>query len=164
MSLTGFITFGWVFIMFCWIEHPWICEAPDNPLDSSIVMRLKQFRAMNKLKKVALKVYLFLVSYSSLLKTFTSFHDLVHIVQFWNFYLISRFLFIQFIAETLTEEEISGLKSLFQSMDLDNSGSLTMDELKQGLAKQGTILSQSEVHELLKAVNCYSSLFSQEYI
>ena len=40
------------------IEHPWIRggEAPDNPIDSAVLSRLKQYRAMNKLKKLALKV------------------------------------------------------------------------------------------------------------
>ena len=31
-------------------------EAPDKPLDSTVLVRIKQFRAINKLKKVALKV------------------------------------------------------------------------------------------------------------
>ena len=40
-------------------DHPWIREdgeASDKPLDSTVINRMKQFRAMNKLKKVALKV------------------------------------------------------------------------------------------------------------
>lgn len=39
--------------------HPWISvdgEAPDKPLDNAVLSRLKQFTAMNKLKKLALKV------------------------------------------------------------------------------------------------------------
>ncbi|MED6106193.1 Calcium-dependent protein kinase 25 [Stylosanthes scabra] len=39
--------------------HPWIQEngvAPDKPLDSAVLNRLKQFSAMNKLKKMALRV------------------------------------------------------------------------------------------------------------
>jgi hypothetical protein len=31
-------------------------EAPDKPLDSAVLSRLKQFSAMNKLKKMALRV------------------------------------------------------------------------------------------------------------
>lgn len=31
-------------------------EASDKPIDSAVLSRLKQFRAMNKLKKLALKV------------------------------------------------------------------------------------------------------------
>ncbi|VFQ63163.1 unnamed protein product [Cuscuta campestris] len=72
--------------------HPWICEngvAPDRALDPAVLSRLKQFSAMNKLKKMALRV----------------------------------------IAESLSEEEIAGLTEMFKSMDTDNSGAITFDEL-----------------------------------
>ncbi|KAJ4701144.1 putative Calcium-dependent protein kinase [Melia azedarach] len=39
--------------------HPWIVDdtvAPDKPLDSAVLSRLKHFSAMNKLKKMALRV------------------------------------------------------------------------------------------------------------
>jgi hypothetical protein len=41
--------------------HPWVQVdgvAPDKPLDSAVLSRLKQFSAMNKLKKMALIVSL----------------------------------------------------------------------------------------------------------
>ncbi|GMJ09494.1 calmodulin-domain protein kinase cdpk isoform 2 [Hibiscus trionum] len=41
------------------LRHPWVQVdgvAPDKPLDSVVLSRLKQFSAMNKLKKMALKV------------------------------------------------------------------------------------------------------------
>lgn len=41
--------------------HPWVQVdgvAPDKPLDSAVLSRLKQFSAMNKLKKMALRVIL----------------------------------------------------------------------------------------------------------
>ena len=41
--------------------HPWlqtIGSVPDKPLDSAVLSRLKQFSAMNKLKKMALRVSL----------------------------------------------------------------------------------------------------------
>ncbi|KAF8020483.1 hypothetical protein BT93_G1024 [Corymbia citriodora subsp. variegata] len=41
------------------LEHHWIKEggdASDKPIDSAVLSRMKQFRAMNKLKKLALKV------------------------------------------------------------------------------------------------------------
>ncbi|CAM8986963.1 unnamed protein product [Rhodiola kirilowii] len=41
------------------LEHPWIKEggdASDAPIDGAVLSRMKQFRAMNKLKKMALKV------------------------------------------------------------------------------------------------------------
>ncbi|KAB5564559.1 hypothetical protein DKX38_004613 [Salix brachista] len=97
------------------LNHPWMREdgASDKPLDIAVLTRMKQFRAMNKLKKVALKV----------------------------------------IAENLSEEEIMGLKEMFKSMDTDNSGTITFEELKAGLPKLGTKLSESEVRQLMEAAD-----------
>lgn len=44
--------------------HPWIQEegvAPDRPIDPAVQSRLKQFSAMNKLKKMALRVSSFVL-------------------------------------------------------------------------------------------------------
>lgn len=98
------------------LNHPWIREdgdASDKPIDIAVLTRMKQFRAMNKLKKVALKV----------------------------------------IAENLSEEEIMGLKEMFRTMDTDNSGTITYEELKAGLPKLGTKLSESEVRQLMEATD-----------
>ncbi|CAN1743652.1 Calcium-dependent protein kinase 1 [Linum perenne] len=98
------------------LNHPWMREdgdASDKPLDIAVLSRMKQFRAMNKLKKVALKV----------------------------------------IAESLSEEEIMGLKEMFKSMDTDNSGTITYEELKAGLPKLGTKLSESEVRQIMEAAD-----------
>ncbi|KAK7400971.1 hypothetical protein VNO78_12280 [Psophocarpus tetragonolobus] len=98
------------------LNHPWIMEdgeAPDKPLDNAVLNKLKQFRAMNQFKKVALRV----------------------------------------IAGCLSEEEIMGLKEMFKGMDTDNSGTITIEELKQGLAKQGTKLSEQEVKQLMEAAD-----------
>ncbi|KAG5053255.1 hypothetical protein AAZX31_02G262600 [Glycine max] len=98
------------------LNHPWIKEdgeAPDTPLDNAVLNRLKQFRAMNEFKKVALRV----------------------------------------IAGCLSEEEIMGLKQMFRGMDTDNSGTITIEELKQGLAKQGTKLTEQEVKQLMEAAD-----------
>lgn len=51
--------------------HPWIADdnAPDKPIDSAVLSRLKKFSAMNKLKKMALRVRIdsILFSYISLI-------------------------------------------------------------------------------------------------
>lgn len=57
-----------------------------------------------------------------------------------------------------------GLKEMFKSIDTDNSGTITLEELKQGLAKQGTKLSEYEAKQLMEAVSeisfyLYSSFF-----
>ncbi|WOL11429.1 calcium-dependent protein kinase 2-like [Canna indica] len=65
---------------------------------------MKQFRAMNKLMKLALKV----------------------------------------IAENLFEEDIKRLEQMFTNMDTDNSGTITYEELKSGLAQLGSKLSEAK--------------------
>ncbi|KAF7815829.1 calcium-dependent protein kinase 2-like [Senna tora] len=98
------------------LEHPWIREdgnASDKPIDSAVLSRMKQFRAMNKLKKLALKV----------------------------------------IAENLSEEEIQGLKAMFTNMDTDKSGTITYDELKAGLQRLGSKLTEAEVKQLMEAAD-----------
>ncbi|AEE82415.2 calcium-dependent kinase-like protein [Arabidopsis thaliana] len=96
------------------LEHPWMkSEAPDKPIDNVVLSRMKQFRAMNKLKKLALKV----------------------------------------IAEGLSEEEIKGLKTMFENMDMDKSGSITYEELKMGLNRHGSKLSETEVKQLMEAAD-----------
>nr|DAD23359.1 TPA_asm: hypothetical protein HUJ06_024822 [Nelumbo nucifera] len=98
------------------LEHPWIKEdgeASDKPIDSAVLFRMKQFRAMNKLKKLALKV----------------------------------------IAENLSAEEIKGLKAMFTNMDTDKSGTITYEELKTGLARLGSKLSEAEVKQLMEAAD-----------
>ncbi|KAL9236927.1 hypothetical protein vseg_011539 [Gypsophila vaccaria] len=98
------------------LEHPWMKEggdASDKPIDSAVLCRMKQFRAMNKLKKLALKV----------------------------------------IAQNMSEEEIKGIKAMFTNMDTDNSGSITYEELKTGLAQLGSKLTEAEVKQLMEAAD-----------
>lgn len=61
--------------------------------------------------------------------------------------------FIQVIAEALSEEEIKGLKTMFANMDTDKSGTITYEELKTGLARLGSKLTETEVKQLMDAVS-----------
>lgn len=53
-----------------------------------------------------------------------------------------------------------GLKEMFKGMDTDNSGTITLEELKQGLAKQGTKLTEYEVQQLMEAVSHFQTSIS----
>nr|UXX22574.1 calmodulin-domain protein kinase 10 [Hevea brasiliensis] len=100
--------------------HPWVQVdgvAPDKPLDSAVLSRLKQFSAMNKIKKIAIRV----------------------------------------IAESLSEEEIAGLKQMFKMIDADNSGHITLEELKTGLERVGANLKDSEINGLMQAADIDNS-------
>lgn len=56
------------------------------------------------------------------------------------------------IAENLSTEEIKGLQQMFNNMDTDRSGTITLDELKVGLHKLGSKLSEEEIKQLMEAV------------
>lgn len=43
---------------------------------------------------------------------------------------------------------------MFANMDTDNSGTITYEELKTGLARIGSRLSEAEVKQLMEAVSC----------
>lgn len=57
------------------------------------------------------------------------------------------------IAENLAEEEIKGLKQMFNNIDTDRSGTITYEELKSGLSKLGSKLSEFEIKQLMEAVS-----------
>lgn len=96
--------------------HPWVQvdgAAPDKPLDSAVLTRLKQFSAMNKLKKIAIRV----------------------------------------IAESLSEEEIAGLKEMFKMIDTDSSGQITLEELQNGLERVGANVKDVDIYGLMQAAD-----------
>ncbi|KAK6942497.1 EF-hand domain, partial [Dillenia turbinata] len=100
--------------------HPWVQVdgvAPDKPMDSAVLSRLKQFSAMNKLKKIAIRV----------------------------------------IADSLSEEEIAGLREMFKMIDTDGSGQITLEELKVGLERVGADLKDSEITRLMDAADIDNS-------
>lgn len=66
---------------------------------------------------------------------------------------------MQVIAESLSEEEIAGLKQMFQMIDTDNSGHITFDELKAGLKRVGANLKESEIYDLMQAVRHKSNIY-----
>lgn len=60
---------------------------------------------------------------------------------------------LQIIAESLSEDEIAGLKQMFKMIDTDNSGNITLEELQKGLEKVGANLMESEISDLLESVS-----------
>ncbi|KAH9611391.1 hypothetical protein KSS87_019505 [Heliosperma pusillum] len=126
------------------LEHPWLREggeASDKPIDSAVLIRMKQFRAMNKLTKLALKALTYLV------KALTC--DIVKIQD-----LDSKPVDVKTVmAENLPDEEIKGLKQMFNNIDTDRSGTITLEELKAGLARLGSRLTEPEIQQLMQAAD-----------
>ena len=63
------------------------------------------------------------------------------------------FLTWKVIAENISEKETKGLIQMFNNMDTDRSGTITFEELKSGLTKLGSKLSESEIKQLMDAVS-----------
>jgi len=64
---------------------------------------------------------------------------------------------LKVIAESMSKEEIGGLKKLFEMFDTDNSSTITFDELKDGLKRLGSALSDKEIQTLMDAADIDSS-------
>lgn len=56
---------------------------------------------------------------------------------------------LKVIAENLPKEEIEGLKQMFISIDADRNGTITVDELRQGLKAKGTLLPEADLQRLM---------------
>ncbi|XP_010547697.1 PREDICTED: calcium-dependent protein kinase 3-like isoform X2 [Tarenaya hassleriana] len=95
------------------LENEWLREdgvASDDPLDITILSRMKTFQATNKLKRVALMV----------------------------------------IAEKLSEEELKHLKKIFESLDSDQSGKISLEEMK---SKLSSTMKEAEIKDLMEAAD-----------
>ncbi|RCV19169.1 hypothetical protein SEVIR_3G379300v4 [Setaria viridis] len=107
--------------------HPWleaIGSAPDKPLDSAVLSRLKQFSAMNKLKKMALRVIAENLSEEEIagLKEMFKMMDTDNSGQI-NFEELKAGL--QRVGANMKESEIY---QLMQAADIDNSGTIDYGE------------------------------------
>nr|XP_043626654.1 calcium-dependent protein kinase 26-like [Erigeron canadensis] len=107
--------------------HPWISEdgvAPDKPLDSAVLSRLTQFSAMNKLKKMALRV----------IASKLSEEEIAGLKQMFKIIDTDNSGYITFeelkaglrrFGSNLKESEIY---DLMQSADIDNNGIIDYEE------------------------------------
>ncbi|WOL08930.1 calcium-dependent protein kinase 10-like [Canna indica] len=107
--------------------HPWVQidgVAPDKPLDSAVLTRLKQFSAMNKLKKMALRVIASNLSEDEIagLKAMFKMIDTDNSGQITFDELKAG---LERVGAKLKESEIH---ALMQAADVDNSGTIDYDE------------------------------------
>ncbi|KAF7804200.1 calcium-dependent protein kinase 20-like [Senna tora] len=158
------------------LSHPWIQVAglaPDEPIDSAVLTRLKQFSAMKKLKKMAIRRNHRIASTGLFVliaqNTMAFYCDIVfwrsfaETVSINGAYLSDCLKVLSFeskhkvIAESLSEDEIAGLKGMFKMIDTDNSGQITLEELKVGLEKVGAFLKDSELEWLMQSADIDNS-------
>lgn len=57
------------------------------------------------------------------------------------------------IAKNMSKHEIEGLSEMFKTFDKDNSGTITLLEMKEGLKKMGNPMSESEVEAMMTQID-----------
>ena len=67
-------------------------------------------------------------------------------------------MYLQVIAERLSEEEIAGLRQMFKAVDVQNRGVITFGELRQGLRRYCTELEDREISDIMETVSVISCL------
>ncbi|RYR79147.1 hypothetical protein Ahy_A01g004001 isoform C [Arachis hypogaea] len=116
------------------LSHPWVREggeASEIPIDISVLSNMRQFVKYSRLKQFALRN----VIGPAVL-------------------LFSYLIIFQALASTLNEEELADLRDQFDAIDVDKNGSISLEEMRQALAKDlPWKLKESRVLEILQAVS-----------
>ncbi|KAL6194206.1 hypothetical protein ACLB2K_035290 [Fragaria x ananassa] len=60
---------------------------------------------------------------------------------------------LRVVADNLPDEQIEGIRQIFNMMDTDNNGDLTFEELRDGLLKIGHQVTDPDVHMLIDAAD-----------
>ncbi|XP_074561239.1 calcium-dependent protein kinase 20-like isoform X2 [Curcuma longa] len=73
---------------------------------------------------------------------------------------------LKVMAEHLSTEEVANMKDMFESMDIDNKGKITLEEFKRGLHKLGHSVPDSYLKTLMEAagVNGNGTLDYGEFV
>ncbi|CAH9058353.1 unnamed protein product [Cuscuta epithymum] len=107
--------------------HPWIVDdnvAPDKPLGSAVLSRLKQFSAMNKLKKMALRVIAERLSEEEI----GGLKELFKMIDTDNSGNITFEELKEGLRRVGSELVESEIKDLMDAADIDNSGAIDYGE------------------------------------
>lgn len=60
------------------------------------------------------------------------------------------------VADNLPDDQIDGIRQLFNMMDIDNNGNLNFEELRDGLVKIGHHVTDPDVRMLIDAVSLFA--------
>ncbi|KAG2428086.1 hypothetical protein HYH02_014477 [Chlamydomonas schloesseri] len=60
---------------------------------------------------------------------------------------------LKVIARSLPHMELAGMREMFQEMDEDGSGTITVDELREGLRRKGAEIALGEVQRILNDID-----------
>ncbi|KAK6944155.1 EF-hand domain [Dillenia turbinata] len=107
--------------------HPWVQVggvAPDKPMDSAVLSRLKQFSAMNKLKKIAIRVIADSLSEEEI-AGLTEMFKMIDTDGSGQINLEELKVGLERVGADLKDSEIT---RLMEAADIDNSGTIDYGE------------------------------------
>jgi calcium-dependent protein kinase len=55
----------------------------------------------------------------------------------------------QIMAQHMSQDEVKGLQELFESWDTDHSGTISLDELRQGLQRRGVAVPEQLLAQIM---------------
>lgn len=122
------------------LEHPWLSKkdaAPALPLRSSVVQRLQRFATYGKLKQLVLRIIA----------------DDIHEDTISGSILTDDQMLIDAGANENAIILLQALSGLFDELDVDASGSVSMDELVHGLERLGYDVNSEELEQLVAKVD-----------
>ena len=91
-------------------------DASEIPVDISVLYNMRQFVKYSRFKQFALRVIIVVSNFIFMLLSFCS-------------YIIAQ-LHAQALASTVNEEELADLKDQFDAIDVDKSGSISIEEMR----------------------------------
>ena len=91
-------------------------DASEIPVDISVLYNMRQFVKYSRFKQFALRVIIVVSNFIIMLLSFCSY--------------ISAQLHAQALASTVNEEELADLKDQFDAIDVDKSGSISIEEMR----------------------------------
>ncbi|KAG2424379.1 hypothetical protein HXX76_014588 [Chlamydomonas incerta] len=122
---------------FAALEHPWLSEegrARDLPLQGSVVQRLQRFSTFGHLKQLVLKMIV-----DEIRDEMTGAAATAGKAQAG----VSR----------KARTALGNLQDLFNELDTDGSGAISFEELSSGLRRQGYVLADNEIENLMRRVD-----------
>ncbi|KAK1384686.1 Calcium-dependent protein kinase 20 [Heracleum sosnowskyi] len=126
------------------LRHPWVKvrgSAPDKPLDSAVLSRLKQFSAMHKLKKIAIKIIAERLSEDEIAGLKQMF-KMIDSDNSGHITLEELQIGLNKVGANLMESEIS---QLMEAADLDNSGTIDYTEFVAAMLNQNKTLKEDHL-------------------
>lgn len=131
------------------LNHPWIIvdgEAPDVPMDPAVLTRLKQFSAMNKMKKLALRV----IAKNLTEEEIMGLKEMFKAMDTDNSGAISFQELKDGLKKHGSNLPESQIRQLMEAADVDNSGTIDYEEFITATVHLNKVEKEEHIYEAFR--------------